>query len=120
MDRLGVNKRIAVLVVGAVALLTAFATRVAWLELSSTGVAAGEADGPSKSVAQRIDINTASVRELERLPGMGPEVVERILQNRPYRKLDELITKKVLGRKQFARIKDRIRVGSPSNRSVSQ
>ena len=85
-----------------------------------SGMASGEADFPPKPIEHRIDINTASVRDLDKLPGMGPELVERIMRHRPYKKLDELITKKVLGRKQFARIKDRIRVGPTSNGRVSQ
>ena len=85
-----------------------------------SGMAAGEADLPSTPIEHRIDINTASVRALDKLPGMGPELVERIMRHRPYKKLDELITKKVLGRKQFARIKDRIRVGPISNGRVLQ
>ncbi|MBZ0168944.1 MAG: helix-hairpin-helix domain-containing protein [Kofleriaceae bacterium] len=67
----------------------------------------------SRVVTHKVDLNTASVRELERLPGMAPEVVERVRRNRPYRTLDELIARKVLGRKEFARIKERIRVSSP-------
>ena len=114
------NKRIALLIVGGMTVLTGFATLVARWEVSSTGVAASEGDGHHRPAVQRIDVNTASVRELERLPGMGPEVAERIVQHRPYKKLDELITRKVLGRKQFARIKDRIRVGPASIRSTPQ
>jgi len=115
-----VNKRIALLIVGGMTVLTGFSTLVARWEASSTGVAASEADSQPRSAVQRIDVNTASVRELERLPGMGPEVAERIVQYGPYKKLDELITKKVLGRKQFARIKDRIRVGPASIRRTPQ
>jgi competence protein ComEA len=85
-----------------------------------SGMAAGEADLPARSIEHRIDINTASERDLDKLPGLGPELVERIVRHRPYKKLDELITKKVLGRKQFARIKDRIRVGPNSNGRVLQ
>jgi competence protein ComEA len=81
-------------------------------------MAAGESDPPARSASQRIDVNTASIKELERLPGLGPELVERIVQHRPYKNLDELITKKVLGRKQFARIKDKIRVGPASIRGT--
>jgi len=120
VDGLGVNRRIALLVVGGLLLFTGLATFVVRWELFSTGMAAGEADVPPRSAIQRIDVNTASVRELERLPGLGRELVERIVQHRPYKNLDELITKKVLGRKQFARIKDKIRVGPVSIRSTPQ
>jgi len=40
------------------------------------------------------------------LPGMI-----RIVQKRPYRKLDELIGKKAIGKKQFEGIRDYISVG---------
>ena len=66
----------------------------------------------AKSPTRKTDLNSATVRELTNLPGIGRELAERIVRHRPYRKLDQLIAKKVLGRKQFARIKDRIRVSS--------
>ena len=65
-----------------------------------------------KAIPRKIDLNSATVRELSELPGIGIELAERIVRQRPYRKLDQLIAKKVLGRKQFARIKDRIRVSA--------
>ncbi len=119
LDRLGVNRRIALLIAGGLFTLIGFAAYLIRWELSSTGMAAGESDAPARSASQRIDVNTASIKELERLPGLGPELVERIVQHRPYKNLDELITKKVLGRKQFARIKDKIRVGPASIRGTS-
>ncbi len=65
-----------------------------------------------KSTTRKTDLNLATAQELSKLPGIGIELAERIVRHRPYRKLDELIAKKVLGRKQFARIKGRIRVSS--------
>jgi len=118
--RLEVNRRIALLIVGWLILSTGLVVGLARWGGVFSGMAAGEADLPSKPLEHRIDINTASVRALDKLPGIGPELVERIMRHRPYKKLDELITKKVLGRKQFARIKDRIRVGPTSNGRVSQ
>jgi DNA uptake protein ComE-like DNA-binding protein len=118
-----VNRRIALLIVGWFILSTGLVVGLARLGGVFSGMAAGEADLPSKPIEHRehrIDINTASVRALDKLPGIGPELVERIMRHRPYKKLDELITKKVLGRKQFARIKDRIRVGPTSNGRVLQ
>jgi DNA uptake protein ComE-like DNA-binding protein len=85
------------------------------ITIVAAGLAArvsSEVSGSARSVAGKIDINSASSRELEMLPGVGAELAERIIRDRPYRKLDELIARKVLGRKQFARIKDRIRIMS--------
>lgn len=41
--------------------------------------------------AENLDINTASLEELETLPGIGPETGRRIIAGRPYRKIDELV-----------------------------
>ena len=63
------------------------------------------------SKAARIDINRAERDELSRLPGMTEEIADRIIQKRPYRKLDELVSKKVIGKKQFAQIREYIIIG---------
>jgi DNA uptake protein ComE-like DNA-binding protein len=62
--------------------------------------------------AGRIDVNRAARDDLSRLPGMTPEAADRIIQKRPYRKLDELVSKKAIGKKQFAQIREYISVGS--------
>src|SRR5574337_729613 len=77
-----------------------------------------ETHAATKATVRKIDLNTATLRELERLPGFGPELAKRVVQHRPYHKLDELIAKKVLGRKQFARIKEQIRVNSAQPKDV--
>ncbi|MGH7412146.1 MAG: ComEA family DNA-binding protein [Candidatus Methylomirabilis sp.] len=101
-------------------LLVGLALGVARWEGPTSGAAVDEADHLPRSIEPRIDINTAPLRTLNKVLGIGPELAERIVQHRPYKKLDELITRKVLGRKQFARIKDKIRIGSASTESVSQ
>jgi DNA uptake protein ComE-like DNA-binding protein len=60
----------------------------------------------------KVDLNTAGVEELARLPGMNIQTAEKIVGNRPYRKLDELITKKVLGKKEFAQVREYIVIKS--------
>ncbi len=81
---------------------------VAWLAAAQTGardhpVPSGAREVP---VAVKVDINQADLHELGRLPGMTLQLAERIIRNRPYRKLDDLITRQVLGKKQFARIRE--------------
>ncbi|MDD5558785.1 helix-hairpin-helix domain-containing protein [Candidatus Methylomirabilis sp.] len=93
-------------------------TSVAWAG-SEWNVAGEESPVVTKSVARKLNLNSATARELEKLPGIGRELAERVIQHRPYRKLDELVAKKVLSRKQFARIKERIRVNSFPLRSTS-
>lgn len=43
-----------------------------------------------------VNINTASVAELDTLWGIGSARADTIVKNRPYQSIDELITKKVL------------------------
>ncbi len=85
---------------------------------SEYGVGAEKAQ-PIRAAMRKIDVNVASIRELQQLPGIGPELAERVVRHRPYHKLDELIARKVLGRKEFARIKQRIRVSPISERRAT-
>ncbi len=61
---------------------------------------------------KRVDLNTATPEEIGHLPGVTRELTERIIRNRPYRKMDELVTKKVMGKKQFAQLREYIVVGT--------
>jgi DNA uptake protein ComE-like DNA-binding protein len=65
------------------------------------------ADEAGKS---KVDVNQASREDLLRVPGMSPELADRIIRSRPYRKLDDLVTRKVCGKKEFARIREYIAV----------
>ena len=60
----------------------------------------------------RVDLNTAGIEEISRLPGMTTQTAERIIGSRPYRNLDDLVTKKVIGRKEFAQIREYVVIGS--------
>jgi DNA uptake protein ComE-like DNA-binding protein len=55
-----------------------------------------------------VDVNSASREALLSVPGMSPDLAEQVIRHRPYRKLDDLVTRKVLGKKEFARIREHI------------
>ncbi len=57
------------------------------------------------SGSARVDINTASVEELNRL---GGRFGRAIIAGRPYADIDELVSKRVLTRSTFSQIKDQI------------
>jgi beta-lactamase superfamily II metal-dependent hydrolase len=61
-------------------------------------------DGNATS-GRRIDINSASQRELESLPGIGPTLARRIIEGRPYRTVDDLLRIKGIGEKRLAEIR---------------
>ncbi|MEK7186068.1 MAG: ComEA family DNA-binding protein [Patescibacteria group bacterium] len=62
------------------------------------------------SVSDLININTASESQLDSLPGVGPATASKIINNRPYQSLEELVSKKALGSKVFENIKDKISI----------
>ncbi len=56
----------------------------------------------------RLNINSAKVYELEILPGIGPEIADAIIKDRPYKEVDELLRIKDLGEGELAKIRDLI------------
>jgi competence protein ComEA len=57
-----------------------------------------------------ININFASLLELDSLEGVGPVTAQKIIDNRPYQNISDLVTKKVLGKAMFEKIKDKLSV----------
>lgn len=55
-----------------------------------------------------VDINSASAEDLDKLPGIGKAYSAKIVANRPYKRKDELVNKKVLPASVYEKIKDRI------------
>ena len=53
-----------------------------------------------------ISINSASSSQLDSLPGVGTVTVGKIIQNRPYNSVDELLSKKVVTKSTLEKIKD--------------
>src|SRR3954464_11601603 len=66
---------------------------------------AAEPVGLTVSCPERVDINTASPDDLNRL---GGRFGRAIIASRPYGSVDELVSKRVLTRSTFSQIKDRI------------
>jgi competence protein ComEA len=57
-----------------------------------------------------LDPNTASVDEIMLLPGIGEVLAERIVEGRPYAKLEDLRRVPGIGAKAFDRIKDSLQI----------
>jgi DNA uptake protein ComE-like DNA-binding protein len=60
-----------------------------------------------------LDVNTASLSDLEQLPGVTPSMARRIFEGRPYGTLDELVERGLLSERELDRVKGKLRVGGP-------
>jgi beta-lactamase superfamily II metal-dependent hydrolase len=62
-------------------------------------------DARTRPGEARINLNTATVRELEALPGVGPILARRIIEGRPYASVDELDRVREIGPKRLEEIR---------------
>ncbi|HET9925095.1 MAG TPA: helix-hairpin-helix domain-containing protein [Methylomirabilota bacterium] len=82
--------------------------------LFSTGVLTAPtvwAQAPKASSSMKhelLDLNTASEADLKTIPGIGDAYAKKIVQNRPYKRKDELVQKKVVPQATYDKIKDHI------------
>lgn len=57
-----------------------------------------------------IDLNTASLRRVEELPGVTPSMARRIVEGRPYGDPHDLVERGILTARELDRILDRVTV----------
>lgn len=57
-----------------------------------------------------VNINTASAKELDSLPGIGQVYAQKIIEQRPYSSLEELVSKGVIPQSTYEKLKDKITV----------
>jgi len=80
-------------------------------ENSMVAADSGQSSGTSES-GGKININTASARELEELPGIGEVLAERIVSfretNGPFKSIEEIKKVSGIGEKKFESIRDLI------------
>lgn len=62
----------------------------------------------SEAANRLTNINSASLAELDKLPGIGPVYAQKIVDHRPYSDVSELKSKKVVPNATFEKIKDKI------------
>ncbi|MCY3728240.1 MAG: helix-hairpin-helix domain-containing protein [Nitrospira sp.] len=72
----------------------------------------------------RVDLNTSTAKELQQLPGIGKGLAKRIVDyrtaNGPFKTVEDLIKVKGIGKKMFAKMQDRLTVGSSPQVAASE
>jgi competence ComEA-like helix-hairpin-helix protein len=64
-----------------------------------------EAENVIKTEVKKIDINNASSKELQTLAGIGPVLAQRIIENRPFYSIEDLMKVPGIGEKTLNEIK---------------
>lgn len=62
----------------------------------------------NNAFSNQVSINTASQSELESLSGIGPVTAEKIIRNRPYTDLNQLVERKVISASLFGKLQGKL------------
>lgn len=90
----------------------------------SSGVAAVAQDKASVTAKAPLNLNTATVAQLEELPGIGRATAQRIVEYREkaggFKKIEELMNIRGIGEKSFLRLKPLVTVAPRSEKPQGQ
>jgi comEA protein len=79
--------------------------------------AKADARNAKPSASALVNINTATVQELDGLPGIGLHMAQRIIdyrqKNGPFKRLEDLMSVQGIGEKNFQKLKPLITIGTP-------
>ena len=64
----------------------------------------------SVSTESKTNVNVANVAELELLPGVGPVIAQRIIDNRPYATIEDLLKVRGIGKTSIEILRPLVRV----------
>ena len=91
-----------------VAMLFAFGVAITPALAQKDAPKAGATAGTKEMPKEKVDLNSASPAELQKLPGIGEALSKKIVENRPYKRKDELVQKKVIPAPTYDKIKDHV------------
>ena len=75
---------------------------------SATTDKAGTEKKETAKSGKKLDLNAATEAELKELPGIGDAYAKKIVDNRPYKRKDEIVKKAGVPKATYDKIKDEI------------
>ena len=73
-------------------------------------------DSAAAKPTVQVNLNTATVADLQGLPGIGAKVAERIVEYRqkqgPFKRIEELMNVQGIGEKSFLKLRPQLTVGA--------
>lgn len=92
--------------------------RLAWavvlcagLVIAPINLVAQKSDTPS---GEKVNLNSATLEQLQALPGVGPAIAKSIVEYRTkvgkFSKIEDILNVKGIGEKKFQRMKDRLTI----------
>jgi DNA uptake protein ComE-like DNA-binding protein len=91
------------IVIAVVAVLIASAT-IAGAQMPKAGDAVKAVTGTP------LDLNSASLDQLKALPGVGEQYAKKIMDGRPFKKVDELMSKNIVPKSVYDQIKSLVAI----------
>jgi len=90
--------------------------------LLGAGVAEAKGEEPllnkrGEALVGRLNLNEATAAQLSELPGIGPVLAERIIQwrqKKPFKRIEDLLRVKGVGRKRFIKWKSFLHTDGPT------
>jgi competence protein ComEA len=104
-------------------LLPVIAVVAAFVVLPTHAAGASQAQAASQPAAKMasaavVNLNTATARDLETLPGVGAKTAIRIVEyrqkNGPFKKIEELMNVQGIGEKSFLKLRAQLTVAAPN------
>jgi competence protein ComEA len=75
------------------------------------GAPAPKGNAPKAAAGTPVDLNSADIKSLEALPGVGPATAKKIIAARPFKSVDDLSRVKGLSPAKVEALKDKVTVG---------